>query len=157
MSAMVSQITGISIDCSTVCSADQRRHQSSASLAFVRGIHRWLASNVANVSIWWRHRMNSMSYIQKTGCCLRLHTKLIRFTWSVLAVQLIRFLKAFMSTKIEFRPDNAEKWLTLIQHKKITQINATPSVATPYFCANHTRTSLVIWILKLLLHYYIFH
>ena len=28
--------------CSTVCSgADQRKHQSSASLAFVRGIHRW--------------------------------------------------------------------------------------------------------------------
>ena len=34
--------TGISIICSTVCSGvAQRRHQSSASLAFVRGIHRW--------------------------------------------------------------------------------------------------------------------
>ena len=42
MSAMVSQITGASIVYSTVCSgADQRTHQSSASLAFVRGIHRW--------------------------------------------------------------------------------------------------------------------
>ena len=42
MSAMVSQITGVSIVCSTVCSgAHQRKHQSSASLAFVRGIHRW--------------------------------------------------------------------------------------------------------------------
>ena len=43
MSAMASQIAGVSIVCSTVCSgADhQRRHQSSASLAFVRGIHRW--------------------------------------------------------------------------------------------------------------------
>ena len=42
MTAMVSQITGVSIGCSTVCSgADQRKHQSSASLAFVRGIHRW--------------------------------------------------------------------------------------------------------------------
>ena len=42
MGAMASQITGISIVCSTVCSdADQRKHQSSASLAFVRGIHRW--------------------------------------------------------------------------------------------------------------------
>ena len=30
------------IDCLTVClGADQRKHQSSASLAFVRGIHRW--------------------------------------------------------------------------------------------------------------------
>ena len=46
MSAMVSQITGISIICSTVCSAaDQRKHQSSASLAFVRGIHRSLVDS----------------------------------------------------------------------------------------------------------------
>ena len=42
MGAMASQIIGVSIVCSTVCSgADQRKHQSSASLAFVRGIHRW--------------------------------------------------------------------------------------------------------------------
>ena len=42
MNAMASQITGVSIVCSTVCSgADQRKHQSIASLAFVRGIHRW--------------------------------------------------------------------------------------------------------------------
>ena len=41
MSPMASQITGVSIVYSTVCSgADQRKHQSSASLAFVRGIHR---------------------------------------------------------------------------------------------------------------------
>ena len=41
MSAMASQITGASIMCLTVCSgADQRKHQSSAPLAFVRGIHR---------------------------------------------------------------------------------------------------------------------
>ena len=42
MSVMASQITGASIVCSTVCSgADQRKHQSFASLAFVRRIHRW--------------------------------------------------------------------------------------------------------------------
>ena len=41
MSAMASLITGVSIVCSTVCSgADQRKHQSSASLAFLRGNHR---------------------------------------------------------------------------------------------------------------------
>ena len=41
MNAMTSQITGVSIVCSSVCSgADQREHQSSASLAFVRGVHR---------------------------------------------------------------------------------------------------------------------
>ena len=42
MSSMASQITSVSIVCSTLCSgADQRRYQSSASLAFVGGIHRW--------------------------------------------------------------------------------------------------------------------
>ena len=42
MSAMASQITSLTIVYSTVYSgADQRKHQSSASLAFVRGIHRW--------------------------------------------------------------------------------------------------------------------
>ena len=35
---MTSQITGVSIVCLTVCS-DQRKHQSSVALAFVRGIH----------------------------------------------------------------------------------------------------------------------
>ena len=42
MSAIASQITGVSVVSSTACSdADQRKHQSSASLAFMRGIHRW--------------------------------------------------------------------------------------------------------------------
>ena len=41
VSAMASQITGVSIVCSIVDSgADQRKHQSFVSLAFVRGIHR---------------------------------------------------------------------------------------------------------------------
>ena len=61
MSVMASQTTGVSIVYSAVYSGtDQRKHQSSASLAFVRGIHRWhefptqRASNVENVPIWWR-------------------------------------------------------------------------------------------------------
>ena len=51
MSALASQITGVSIVCSTVGpGADQRKHQSSASLVAQK------ASNAENVSgIWWRH------------------------------------------------------------------------------------------------------
>ena len=57
MSAIASQITSLMIVYSTVYpGAVQRKHPSSASLAFVRGIHRWpVASNAENVSIWWRH------------------------------------------------------------------------------------------------------
>ena len=40
MSAMASQIAGVSMACS---GTDQRKHQSSASLIFVRGIHRWIS------------------------------------------------------------------------------------------------------------------
>ena len=41
MDAMASQITSLAVVYATVYSgADQRKHQSSASLAFVRGIHR---------------------------------------------------------------------------------------------------------------------
>ena len=41
MGTMTLQITSVSIGYSTVClGADQRKHQSFASLAFVRGIHR---------------------------------------------------------------------------------------------------------------------
>ena len=63
MGAIASQITSLSIIRSTVCSgAGQRRHQSSASLAFVRGIHWWLVNSphkrgrdAENVSVWWRN------------------------------------------------------------------------------------------------------
>ena len=53
MGAKAYQITSLTTVFSTVYSdADQRKHQSSASLAFVWGIHRGYAENV---SIWWRH------------------------------------------------------------------------------------------------------
>ena len=60
---MASLITSITIVYSTVYSGvDHRKHQSSASLVFVRGIHRWpgefpaqTASNTENASIQWRH------------------------------------------------------------------------------------------------------
>ena len=46
MSSMVSQIASLMIVYSTVYSgADQRKHQSSVSLASVRGIHRWLVNS----------------------------------------------------------------------------------------------------------------
>ena len=42
MGSMASQITSLTIVSSTVCSGvNQRKQQSSASLAFMRGIHRW--------------------------------------------------------------------------------------------------------------------
>ena len=54
MDTMPSQITSLTIVNSTVYSdADQRKQQSAASLAFVRGIQ--MASNAENIFIWLRH------------------------------------------------------------------------------------------------------
>ena len=76
MSAMASQITSLTFVYSTVYSgADQRKHQSSASLAFVRGIHRWPVnsphkgpcSNADNVSISWRHMLKWTTTHEASG------------------------------------------------------------------------------------------
>ena len=53
-----------------------KKHQSSASLAFVWGIHRWpvnsphkkRASNAENISIWWRHHVKCrLIWLPDTG------------------------------------------------------------------------------------------
>ena len=67
MTTMASQITSLTVVCSTVYSdADQRKHQSSASLAFVWGIHRdrWIPHTKGQLrrkcfhlmtsSCWWK-------------------------------------------------------------------------------------------------------
>ena len=63
MGAIASQITSRTIVYSTVYSdADQRRHQSSASLAFAPETGEFpaqKASTSENVSIWWRHNASS--------------------------------------------------------------------------------------------------
>ena len=79
MVATASQITSLAIVNSTVYSgADQRKHQSPASLAFVRGIHRvpgefpaQMASDAESVSIWWRHHgyLGCLSVIRKSFLC----------------------------------------------------------------------------------------
>ena len=82
MSAMSSQITGISVFHSTVCSgADQRKHQSSASLAFVRGIHRWAVNYPHNESVTrkcFHLIMSSCQIIDNATTCLNSLFRLIR-------------------------------------------------------------------------------
>ena len=58
MGAIAPQITSLTIVYSTLYSdADQRKHQSSGSLTFVREFPAQIASNAENVSIWWRHHV----------------------------------------------------------------------------------------------------
>ena len=64
---MASQFTGVSIVYSTVClGADKRKHQSSASLAFVRKIHRWPVNSPHKDQLRRKcfHLMTSWWYIE---------------------------------------------------------------------------------------------
>ena len=61
MTTIASQITSLAVVYSTVYSdADQRKHQSFASLAFGEFLAQ-MASNAENASIWWRHHGKTMS------------------------------------------------------------------------------------------------
>ena len=76
MSAMGSQTTSVCIIYSTVCSGtDQGKHQSSASLAFVRGIRRWPvnSSHKGPVTQKCFHSMTSPWASIKSIC--------VRLTW----------------------------------------------------------------------------
>ena len=74
--AMASQITSLTIVYSTVYSgADQRKHQSSASLCTGNspGIGEFpaqMASNAEHVSIWWRHHGTVYSLTRGLCWCL---------------------------------------------------------------------------------------
>ena len=89
MSMMASLITGVSIDYSIVSlGADQRKHQNSASLAFVRGIHRWLVNSPHKGPVtpkvfpfddvimescgWWCMEPNTLNQLFLL-CCPNLH------------------------------------------------------------------------------------
>ena len=76
MTPMASQITSLTVVYSTVYSdGDQRKHQSSASLAFVRGIHRdrWISRTKGQLRGKCFHLMSS-SCFAKINIPVRLHT-----------------------------------------------------------------------------------
>ena len=80
MGAMASQITGVSIVCSTVyAGVDQRKHQSSVSLAFVRGIHRWPV-NSCEVHIKHHYELSDRTCIEWVFA----RVLLLKLIWDVL-------------------------------------------------------------------------
>ena len=84
MGAMASQITGVSIVYWTICSdTDQRKLQSSASLAFLSGIHRWPVNSPHKGPVTWKcfHLMtSSCPGAASVGLCWWL--KMEFFSWS---------------------------------------------------------------------------
>ena len=95
MSVMASQITSFTIVYSTIyAGTDQRKYQSSVSLAFVRGIHWWLVnsphkgSNTENVSIWLRHHDRCQSC---TISLLHIASKIICFFIHIISLKCAYF------------------------------------------------------------------
>ena len=106
MSAMASWITCAPIVYPTVCSgADQRKHQSSASLAFVRGIHRWPA--------------NSPHKGLVRGKCFHLMTS----SWYVLCERELCHFIAMMAFYMHFYEDRKGVYTThmLVVHTFLSQ------------------------------------
>ena len=92
MRAMVSQITSLTIVYSTVYSAtDQRKHQSSASLAVVRGIKRWPV-NSPHKGLITRQMFPFddviMIYHNKVGSCHASHWILKNRTYDIYSVAI---------------------------------------------------------------------
>ena len=87
MGTMASQITSITILYWTVLSgADQRKHQSSASLAFVRGIHRWPVNSPHKWPV-----TRKCFHLMTSSCCFSAVPLVVdgRFlTWSLIGWRL---------------------------------------------------------------------
>ena len=104
MGAIASQITSLTIVYSTVYpDADQRKHQSSASLAFYVGnspgtgeFPAQMASNAENVSIWWRHHV-----LMKHHPCVQIQN-MIKKTWFIIKLTHFGKITVIMSDAFYF-------------------------------------------------------
>ena len=104
MSAMASQTTGVSIVYSTFGSGvDQRKHQSSASLALVRGIHGWPVNFPYRGPVTQKcfHLMTSSCHfdeISLTGCTRRHFDNFLWWHWW-------RFVKMIYISVLKMSPE----------------------------------------------------
>ena len=81
MSTMSSKVTGVSVVYSTVCSVlNQIIYQSSASLTFERGIHRWPMISPHKRPV--TRKMVSIDDVIMCGICLSSSCKYLALSWS---------------------------------------------------------------------------
>ena len=120
MGTIASQVTSLTIVYSTVYSdADQRKHQSSASLAFVQGIHRWPVNSPHKWPVPWKMFpfydviMYQLIYQNKNY-----HAQLIKnhksFSHSVSLVSVCKGL-------LTLNQHSFKKWLGAIRHHYLDQ------------------------------------
>ena len=100
MGAMSSQITSLTIVYSTVYSgADQRKHQCSASLAFVRGIHRLPVNSPHKWPVTQKMFsfgdviMESWSDFNYVNTIIACHGTAILYVWQIYIINLLKYDK----------------------------------------------------------------
>ena len=85
IAAMASQIISFTIIYSTVYSGkDQRKHISSALLAFVRGFHRWPVNSAHKWPV--TRQMFPFDDVFKTLCGINTYSVTLQYHWTVLCV-----------------------------------------------------------------------
>ena len=110
MSAMATQITGVPMVCSTFFSgADQRKHQSSASLAFVREIHRLPVNSPRRGPITRKMFLFDDVIMQNTKSCAYLKACTI-LVWVVVTVFYGIHIKHFRMSFDKFHDIQPINW-----------------------------------------------
>ena len=123
MTTMASQITSLTIVYSMVYSdADQRKHQSSASLAFVRGIHQGPVNSWTNGQLRGKyfHLMTSSCHISTDREWLRY----LEFRWDLFAqwdlrLHLSSIARLSRLTNGRFSPRLYQSWESTNHHDVI--------------------------------------
>ena len=105
MSVLASQTTSLMTVYSSVYS-DQRKHQSSALLAFVRGIHRWIPHTKGQSVTWQMSPLSDVIMKVKDGVHF-VRTKLLyQLSWSFTCfIQYSVILECFMEYSVVLEQD----------------------------------------------------
>ena len=110
MGAMASQITSLTIVYSTVYSGvDQRKHQSSVSLAFVRGIHRWPVNSPHKGPVTWKMFLFHDVIMIATGWT-SVHKMVRRLTTKSHEISKPRDLGCSITRQFDRRFDSNASW-----------------------------------------------
>ena len=123
MSAMTSQVTSLAIVYSTVYSGtDERTHQSSASLAFVRGIHQWPVNSPHKGPVSWKmFPLDDVIIVRSNGaCCLPAFAGVTIMVPGPVVKSLQRFWR---SGTRRWNLQVTSKWVAVIKHPKNSNNN----------------------------------
>ena len=153
MMAIASQITSLTIVYSAVYSgAHQRKHQSSASLAFVWGIHRgpvnsphkWPVTrkmfpfdDVIMASYWCRRHPTLTNY--SSTCCAAYHVTIIRTWWQMFSWRRILFFITENNICALTKANTVVACIFPTGHVALVPITGVTTPAMPIFNGSTTR------------------